>query len=197
MATGGRSISRQHRFSFRHRFSASLKNVRRRRVPTPTSLSSPGGWRIFPGISLLEGEHRRRRIVHWRGNSRRLGVARDSATQRSNLRRSTCLYIQQKAWLGARRERVDRTDGLRSFVGCEGDAAGARDVDDFLHCALQQTPAEWLLAQRAHGSARESARCSQSSDEDELLPQLELNVVRYPCVGPGLAERRRDARGAV
>ena len=54
-----------------------------------------------------------------------------------------------------------------------------------------------MLAQRAHGGAREAARCSERSDEDELLPQLELDVVRCARVGAGLSECRRDARGAV
>ena len=80
-------------------------------------------------------------------------VARDRSAQDVELVWSASLEIEEKTGLGARWERVDSADDLRAFVGGKRNSAGARNIDYFLHGALEQAATEWLLAQRPDGGA--------------------------------------------
>ena len=82
-------------------------------------------------------------------NTGRLSVTGDRTAQNVQLGRATRFEVQQKAWLCCRRQRVDSANDLRGLVVGDGDSAGARYCDDFVHRSFQHTATEWPIAERS------------------------------------------------
>jgi hypothetical protein len=115
--------------------------------------------------------------VNRRWNSRLFRIPGNSAAQNVQLGWPSRLEIEEETRLRSRRQSVDCAGDLRRFVVGERDAAGARDVDRFLHRTLQQSAAERSLAQGSKRSTGESASSSDCGKEDELLPEIDVDPV--------------------
>ena len=135
--------------------------------------------------------------MHRRRNPRRIPVARHRAAQRGQLRRPAPLEVDKKTRLGSGREPVDRANDLRRFVGWERNPSRSRHVDYFLNRTLQKSAAKRSITQRSDGSSRESACSGKSGDEDKLLPQIHLDLIRRAGIDARIAESGNDASYAL
>src|SRR3954470_10827046 len=130
-------------------------------------------------------------------NAGGFGITRDRPAQRRQLRRSAPLEIEKKTRLRPRRQRVDRADDLRSLVGGEGNSSRPRHVDYFLNRALQKSPAERSITQWSDCGSRESTRSRERGNEDELLPQVHLDLTGSGRVDARVAEGGNDPVDAI
>jgi len=85
--------------------------------------------------------------------------------------------------------RASITPITRAASSREADPPWARDGNDFLDRALQQSPPERIGAQRPDGGAGEPARRRYACKKHELLPQLHLDPIGRAGVHPRVSER--------
>src|SRR2546430_8048343 len=131
-------------------------------------------------------------FVSRRGDPRLFREARNRATEDVELRRASGLEVDQEAGLHAGRQAIDYAHHARDLPLGEADTACARDGNDFLDRALQQSPPERIGAQRPDGGAGEPARRRYACKKHELLPQLHLDPIGRAGVHSGVPERPGD-----